>query len=56
MHNGRDFITAPRLTLPVEQNIPNAQGYTLPTAAHVVTGREAKKEFCDVLLGFLAQH
>ena len=56
MHNGRDFITAPRLTLPVEHAIPNAKGYMMAAAAHVVTGRKAKKEFCDVLLGFLAEH
>lgn len=56
MHNGRDFMTAPRLTVPVEQGIQNAQGYWMPEASHVVTGREAKKEFCDVLLGFLAEH
>jgi hypothetical protein len=23
---------------------------------HVVTGREAKQEFCEVLLSFLAEH
>ena len=56
MHNGRDFMTAPRLTVPVEQGIPNARGHWMPEASHVVTGREAKKEFCDVLLGFLAEH
>lgn len=56
MHNGRDFITAPRLTLPVERGIPNARGHMMREAAHVVTGREGRKEFCDVLLGFLAGH
>ena len=56
IHNGRDFITGPRLTLPVEQGIPNACGYMMAEAAHVVTGKAAKKEFCDVLLGFLAGH
>jgi pimeloyl-ACP methyl ester carboxylesterase len=55
VHQGRDFMTAPRLTLPVEHGIPNARGYMMAEASHVVTGREAKKEFCEVLLGFLAQ-
>ena len=36
MHNGLDFITAPRLTMPVEQNIPGAEGYWMRNAAHVV--------------------
>ncbi len=56
MHNGHDVITAPRLTVPVEQGIPGARGHWMPDAAHVVTGREARAEFCDILLGFLAEH
>ena len=56
MHNGRDAITAPRLTLPVEENIDGAQAYWMPEAAHVVTGRAARQEFCDVILDFLARH
>ena len=56
MHNGRDSITAPRLTVPVEEKIPGARGHWMPRATHVATGREARKEFCDVLLGFLAAH
>ncbi|MBM84875.1 MAG: hypothetical protein CMM47_02490 [Rhodospirillaceae bacterium] len=56
MHNGLDFITAPRLTIPVEQGIPGARGHWMPEAAHVVTGRKARAEFCDVLLNFLAEY
>jgi pimeloyl-ACP methyl ester carboxylesterase len=56
MHNGLDFITAPRMTLPVEQGIPGARGHWMREAAHVATGREARAEFCDVLLGFLGEH
>jgi len=56
MHNGRDSITAPRLTVPVEEHIPNSRGHWMPTATHVATGKKARKEFCDVLLGFLAEH
>ena len=56
MHNGLDFITAPRLTLPVEHGIPGARSHWMREAAHVATGRAARAEFCDVLLGFLAEH
>lgn len=56
MHNGLDFITAPRLTVPVEQGIPGARSHWMPEAAHVATGRQARAEFCDVLLGFLGEH
>ncbi len=55
MHNGRDQITPPRMTLPVEQGIPGARAHWMPDAAHVATGRAARAEFCDVLLGFLAE-
>lgn len=56
MHNGLDFITAPRMTLPVEQGIPGARGHWMREAAHVATGSEARAEFCDVLLGFLGEY
>ena len=56
MHNGYDVITAPRLTLPVEKGIPGARGHWMPGAAHVATGREARAEFCGVLLDFLADY
>lgn len=56
MHNGLDFITAPRLTIPVEKGIPNSKGYLMPRAAHVATGKEARAEFCSVLLDFLGEN
>ncbi len=56
MHNGMDFITAPRLTVPVEQGISGARGHWMPDAAHVVTGRCARAEFCEVLLKFLNEN
>ena len=56
MHNGLDFITAPRMTLPVERGIPGSRAHWMLEAAHVATGREARAEFCNVLLGFLAEH
>ena len=56
MHNGRDAITPPRLTLPVEQGIPGASGHWLPEAAHVATGREERESFSSAILAFLAAH
>ena len=56
MHNGRDEITPPHLTLAVEQGIRTARGHWMPDAAHVATGRTARAEFCEILLGFLAEH
>ncbi len=56
VHNGRDRITAPRLTVPVEQAIPGAQGYTFPDAAHVITGSAARAELSSVIVEFLATH
>jgi len=53
VHMGRDQITAPRLTLPIEQAIPNARGVMMEDAAHVPTGREQKSFFDSTLLEFL---
>lgn len=55
-HNGRDFITPPRLTLAVERAIPGARAFWLPEAAHVATGRADREAFAETLLGFLAAH
>ena len=56
MHNGRDFITAPRLTLPVEHGIPVAEGLMLENASHVPTDRDDRDTFKDAILDFLARH
>ena len=53
IHAGRDQVTAPRMTLPIEQHIPHARGVLMEDVAHVVCGREQRKRFCDILLGFL---
>jgi len=55
-HNAMDFLTGPRLTLPVEQGIPGARGYTFAKASHVITDRKERAEFAELLLGFLAEH
>lgn len=56
VHAGRDMLTAPRLSMPVEQGIPGARGWMMADSAHVVTDRQGRKEFADRLLDFLASH
>jgi len=55
IHMGRDTITAPRLTLPIEQGIRDARGVMMADAAHVPTGRAQKKFFDDTLMNFLRE-
>lgn len=54
-HNAMDFITGPRLTLPVEQRIPGARGHTFAKASHVMTDRDERTFFAEMLLDFLAE-
>ena len=56
IHAAKDLVTGPRTTLPLEQQLPNAQGVTMEEVAHVVAGREQKIEFCKILFSFLHQH
>jgi 3-oxoadipate enol-lactonase len=56
VHAGRDMLTAPRLSMPVEQGIPGARGWMMVDSAHVITDRRARQEFADRLLDFLASH
>lgn len=56
IHAGRDTITGPRTTLPLEQGIPGATGVLLPDVAHVVAGRGQKAAFAGILLDFLEKH
>lgn len=54
-HAGRDEVTGPRLTKPIEEGLPNSRGVLMEDVAHVVCGREQRKAFCDHLLGFLEE-
>lgn len=56
IHAGRDMVTSPRMTLPLERGIPGAQGVLMPDVAHVVAGREQKAEFTRLLMSFLERH
>jgi pimeloyl-ACP methyl ester carboxylesterase len=56
VHAGRDAVTGPRTTLPLEHGIAGAQGVMLADVAHVVAGREQKAEFSRLLMSFLGSH
>lgn len=56
VHAGRDLVTGPRTTRPIEDGIPGAEGILLPDVAHVVAGREQKAHFAALLLEFLERH
>ena len=56
LHAGRDVITGPRTTTPLEEGLRNAIGVTMPEVAHVVAGKEEKVLFCEILHGFLDAH
>lgn len=55
-HAGKDVVTAPRTTLPIEAGIPGAQGLHWDDVAHVVAGREQKVRFARTLFDWLAAH
>jgi len=56
IHAGRDCLTAPRLSLPVEAGIAGARGWMMDEAAHVVTDAESRAELSARILDFMAQH
>ena len=56
VHAGRDNLTAPRLSIPVQEGIPGARGWTMADAPHVVTDRRSRHEFAGRLLEFLDGH
>jgi pimeloyl-ACP methyl ester carboxylesterase len=56
IHAGKDAVTSPRTTLPIERGISGAEGVLMADIAHVVAGREQKAEFSRVLLSFLERH
>jgi len=53
VHAGADLLTGPRLTQPLQASIVGARGVLLPELAHVVAGREHKKQFSDAIGNFL---
>ena len=54
IHAGRDVVTAPRVTLPIEAGIAGARGLHWEDVAHVVAGKEQKIRFARTLLDWLA--
>ncbi|NKB44347.1 MAG: alpha/beta fold hydrolase [Alphaproteobacteria bacterium] len=55
VHSHMDTVTSPRMTRPIQDGIPNAEGLDLLEVAHVVAGKEQKIEFCKIVLDWLAR-
>jgi len=53
IHAGKDVVTAPRNTLPIEHGIKGARGVHWEDVAHVVAGREQKIRFAETLFDWL---
>jgi pimeloyl-ACP methyl ester carboxylesterase len=53
IHAGKDVVTAPRNTIPIEQGIPRAKGILWDDVAHVVAGKEQKVRFARTLFDWL---
>lgn len=56
VHAGRDLLTPPRLSMPVEKGVPGARGWMMDGAAHVVTDRIARRQFAERILAFIERH
>jgi pimeloyl-ACP methyl ester carboxylesterase len=54
VHATHDLLTGPRLTEPLQELIPGADGMHLPLP-HVVAGRDAKRLFSDTLGAWLTR-
>jgi len=54
IHAGKDVVTSPRNTLPIEQGIRGAKGILWDDVAHVVAGKEQKVRFARTLFDWLA--
>ena len=55
IHCPLDIVNGPRLTIPIEQAIPNAKGVTIEGAAHVIAGRTMREKYAEVLKEFLQE-
>lgn len=55
IHSHMDTVTSPRMTRPIQEGIPNAEGLDLPDFAHVVAGKEQKIQFCGVVFNWLGR-
>ena len=54
IHAGKDVVTAPRNTMPIEQGIAGAKGILWEDVAHVVAGKKQKIRFASTLFEWLA--
>ena len=56
IHTGRDQMTPPRFSEPLQAGIAKAEGLRFPDAPHVITEREDRATFAREILAFLARH
>ncbi|MCG8505710.1 MAG: alpha/beta hydrolase [Sphingomonadales bacterium] len=54
VHAPLDAVTGLRTTKPIEEAMPNARGFMLEGAAHVIAGKALKQEFARLIQGFYA--
>lgn len=54
MHAPLDTITGPRTTKPIEEALPNATGFVMEGAAHVLAGKDQRSRFSQRLFEFYA--
>ena len=54
MHAPLDIVCGPRTTRPIEAALPNARGFVMEGAAHVMAGRDLRTRFSELLYGFFA--
>jgi 3-oxoadipate enol-lactonase len=56
IHGGKDLITPPELSQPIESSIAGAKGVLVADAPHVFAGRTLKARLAELVLGFLDLH
>lgn len=56
LHAGSDPITTKRHTRALEELMPTCAGVSWPEASHVISGRDGKMRFDQLLRDFLEQH
>lgn len=52
MHAPLDIVCGPRTTRPIEAALPNARGFVMEGAAHVMAGKAIRQRFSETLFAF----
>ena len=55
IHSHMDTVTSPRMTRPIQEGIPNAEGIDLLEVAHVVAGKKQKIQFNEIVMDWLGR-